>query len=511
MTHHPPTEIPAEVDVLVVGAGPTGLAAAAEAARFGLSVCIVDGKPHRSTYSKALVVHARTMEAFETMGVADAVRAAGVPFAAMRLLQGQGAAPVTLDLMSLDWGDTRYPYWLSVPQYETERCLEEHLAAQGVPVRWSTAFVSLDRREDHVSATLQPAEGDAVVIRAKWLLGCDGGRSPVREQAALAFDQERIGETFVIADALGDTPHPEDHGTTSLAEDGVLFLVPMPEPRRWRIIAHVPDHPEGEPLGIDAAFVDRLIERRLGFRFGASDLSWTSQFVLRQGVARSYRAGRVFIAGDAAHLHSPVGGQGLNTGVQDAHALLWRIALAERGAPDRENLLDSYEVERRAVASAMVKNTTRATRVVTVHRGLVATLRRVVAGQAIKLRRVQNQLGRGVGMLDLAYPESQIAGAGAGVGARLPNPEDGAGRLHDRLHRKRFSALLFEQGELAASLRAQGVHVVELSREVAGALGAVGLVLVRPDRVVAMAAREGAGEALAKYAREVVGVPLAQL
>ena len=507
-----------EVDVLVVGAGPTGLAAANEAVRHGLTVRIVDRKAHRSTYSKALVAHARTLEAFETMGLVDAIREAGVPFSAMRVLPGGGQEPVRVNLMALEWGDTRYPYWLSIPQFATERCLEEHLAGQGVSVDWSTPFVSCVDHGDHVEAVIERPDGSQETIRSRWLIGCDGGRSPVRKQMGIGFDSESIGETFVIADALGETPMPEDEGTTSLSDKGVVFLVPMPEPKRWRIIAHQPDATEGDAIDIDAAFVDALIAERLGFDFGAHDLSWTSQFVLKQGVAQQYRRGRVFIAGDAAHLHSPVGGQGLNTGVQDACALLWRIALVERAAPSQGALLDSYEAERRAVAQSMVKNTTRATGLVTLHGGVLSKLRGFVARHALQAQVVQNQLGRSVGMLELAYENSPVIVDGphgrVGPGSRLPNPELGADRLHDRLDPRRHTVVILDPGGalLAADLRAAGLPVIEVDDDgLRNDLGGAVLAVVRPDRIIAATSDALEPAALYGYARDVLGIPPASL
>ena len=243
-------------------------------------------------------------------------------------------------------------------------------------------LVDHDEHGDHVAVRLVGG-GRTETCRAKWLIGCDGGRSPVREAVGLGFDRSSLDETFVIADAIGSPGIPEDEGAAVLADDGLLFVVPMPEPGRWRIIAHLAKHPPDQTVDITAEFIDRVLAARLGVSFGARDLSWTSQFVLKQGVARRYRSGRIFIAGDAAHLHSPVGGQGLNTGVQDAHALIWRIALAERARPGVPALLDSYEVERRATAQAMVSGTSTATRLMTLRNGVLAALRGAVARVAL--------------------------------------------------------------------------------------------------------------------------------
>lgn len=515
---------PYDVDVLVIGAGPTGLSAANEAVRHGLTVKIFDRKPHRSAVSKALVIHARTLEAFETMGMVSDILAAGVPFETLRVIPGQGAVPIEVNLMNLDWGDTRYGYWLSLPQFETERVLEEKLGSKGLDVNWGASFKGMSQDADGVRAEIELADGTPQTFTGRWLIGCDGGRSPVRAAAGIGFDQEELGQTFVIADALGDAPIPESHGTTSMSDDGVLFFVPMPEPGRWRIIAHVPDVSADERVTIDAGYVDGLLKARLGFDFATRDLAWTSQFTLKQGMAARYRAGRVFIAGDAAHLHSPIGGQGLNTGVQDAFALLWRIALAERSAPDRETLLDSYSEERRTVAAAMVKSTTRATSVVTMHSGLVAKLRSFVAKQALRARPVQNRLGRTVGMLDVGYEGTSLAlverAAKLPLGSRLPNPTHACGCLHDLLSDRRHTLLLAPAaGLLDESVRtalteecaAMGIKAVFLDQDQTEPLQGAQTVLVRPDRVVAAASEQLDASLVRRYAEEVIGVPTAEL
>ncbi|MCB9703610.1 MAG: FAD-dependent monooxygenase [Myxococcales bacterium] len=516
-----------EVDILIVGAGPTGLAAAIEAERHGLRVHIVDEKAQRGTHSKALVVHARTLEAYECMGVAAAVRAAGVPFAALNITTAAGTSPVRVDLRGLAWGDTRYPYWLSIPQYETERCLEEHLAAAGVEVAWRTGFVDLDDRGDHVEVRLRGPDGAEQSWRASWVIGCDGGRSRVREVAGLGFTGSSLEQTFILADAIGRPGLPEDEGAAVMAAAGVLFVVPMPEAGRWRLIAHLQGHPAGEPVTIDAAYLDRLVAERMGIEFGARDLQWTSQFVLKQGLAGRYRAGRVFIAGDAAHLHSPVGGQGLNTGAQDAHGLIWRLALHARGRPRHDALLDSYEAERRPVAEAMVRGTSRATRLITLRPGLLTAIRGRVARAALGLDRIQQKLGRGVGMLDLAISSSPIVIDGpsgaSGPGRRLPDPCRGEARLSERLDGRRHSVLIFADdargSALAGELAAAGIHVVRITRAedpgsgwvdpegtLQASLGGAKVVIVRPDRIVAATGSELDRRLIDVYARERVGV-----
>ena len=426
----------AEVDVLIIGAGPTGLTAAVEALRNGLTVRIVERQPERGMFSKALVVHARTMEVFALMGVDGDIRKAGTPFAALNLHFNNRKKRVHVDLLEQPWGDTAYPYWLSVPQHDTERVLENRLTGLGGVVEWSTALRSVEDRGSYVEATVIH-DGTTEIVRAGWVIGCDGGRSTVREQSGIALKRAGAGATFLLADVKTTSDLIENEGHLFLAPEGLFILVPMPEPRRWRLIAQVSSSDDKMVTTVDSARLDELIYARAGITFGAHDVSWISQFNLSHGVAERFRSGRVFLAGDAAHIHSPVGGQGLNTGVQDAHNLMWRISESRRAAPERaERLLAGYQAERQGTAGAMVGGVARMTAIMTSPGLLARRLRSVVAPLIVSRGLVQAKLARGVGMLNLSYAKRRgLRGTPIlSVGSRLPNPELGEGdRLYDRL------------------------------------------------------------------------------
>lgn len=497
---HPPLpaqDVEPRIDVLVVGAGPTGLTAASEAIRHGLTVRIIESRSYRSTFSKALVAHARTLEVFETMGIAEKVLTEGTRFAALNTHTGRRRRAVRVDLLDQPWGDTAYPFWLSIPQYATERILEDHLTALGGKVEWQTTLDRLQDRGDHVEATLTRSGGDEVV-RARWVVGADGGRSRVREQVGLRLDRSDAGATFVLADVKTRTNLTEDEGHVFLHPAGLLLIVPMPEPRRWRIIAHMPTPPADAPLTIDAAFLDELIQERSGIEFGSHDVVWESQFNLSHGVADHYRRGRVFLAGDAAHVHSPVGGQGLNTGVQDAHNLLWKLGLARRMDVEAAGqLLDSYEAERRPIGQAMVRGTARVTRILTARGSLLRTVVGAVAPAVIRRATVQARLGRNVGMLGIAYPDSPIVPAAAvpaGAGRRMPNPEMRAGgRLYERLDRTGHTWVVRgAAGETTPDPdhpRWNGLPLVHVTDDATlrHVDGVARVALVRPDRYIAAA------------------------
>lgn len=491
----------ADVDVLVVGAGPTGLVAAAEALRHGLSVRIIERMSTRGAFSKALVVHARTLEVFATMGIAQEIRTVGAPFAALNTNFANGRRQVRVDLLGLPWGDTAYPFWLSVPQYDTERVLESHLQDLGGAVEWSMNLLELKDRGGHVETVLQGTKGRETV-RARWVIGCDGGRSAVREQSGITLSRSGAGATFLLADVKSTSDLVEEEGYVHLAHQGLLLIVPMPEPGRWRLIAHVPPSPSpagNEAPAVDAGGLDDIIRERAGIEFGSHDVSWTSQFDLSHGVANRFRAGRVFVAGDAAHIHSPVGGQGLNTGVQDSHNLMWKIAYA-RHLPARqaEDLLDSYDQERRGSAKVMVQGVARMTATMTSRRWLVRRVVGWLAPRVLARRSVQTKLGRGVGMLDLSYAgigrARQASAVGLRVGSRMLNPElRSGGSLFDHMDGTTYGWVV-QGNDIArapdpSEAKWKGLPVVFLRREdmrdPATYPSEAETVLVRPDLYVA--------------------------
>ncbi|MDP1919051.1 MAG: FAD-dependent monooxygenase [Myxococcales bacterium] len=423
-----------DTDLLIVGAGPTGLAAACDALRHGLTVRIVERRATRSEYSKALVLHARTLEVLEVLGCANELVAAGQRFSALNVRTSTSARPLRVDLLKRSWGDTRYPFWLSIPQYEVERILEARLAALGGVIEWSTELTSLDDRGDHVVAKLSASSGAGLEHSARWVLGCDGGRSATREQLGVALTRQDVGVTFALADVHTTCELVEDEGHVVLSSEGVLLIVPMPERGLWRLIVQVPKEAEL----VSPSDWGALVQRRAGIELGIHRLGWTSKFDLTSGVADRFRKGNVFLLGDAAHVHSPVGGQGLNTGVQDAHNLVWKLALLKKGLATElsDALLDSYESERQPIARQMVRATSIATRLLTVTNPVVRWVRGRFARLVLSRARVQDQLARGVGMLDL-----ETAGL-----RRLPNPILPAGdRLHDRID-SRVPTLLQWQG-----------------------------------------------------------------
>ncbi|MDG2336171.1 MAG: FAD-dependent monooxygenase [Myxococcota bacterium] len=425
--------------MLIVGAGPTGLTAAIECLRQGLSVRVVDRREQRAEGSKALVVHARTMEAFRAMGVAEEIRSIGIPFAALNVFPDARPPGIRVPLgHEADWGDTEFPYWLSAPQVEVEECLERRLGSLGGKVEWGQGLLDMNQNGSEVHAQLAGGECDA-----RWLVGCDGGRSTVRESLGIQMQRRDDGQLFVLADVLTRDGFPDDEGRVYRSRKGLTLIVPMPEPGRFRLIAHLPRLIE--PPSIDASFVDQLVLDRTGVALGAHSVGWTSHVFLSHGQSQKMRSGRAFLAGDAAHLHSPVGGQGLNAGVLDAHGLIWKIAAAERGAP---GWLESYEAERSLLAGRLVRAVTLATRVMTLQHLVPWALTAGVARVALSTGVLKRQLTRRMGMLEQELPPGPGVDKTPWAGRRLPNPFVDGERMHDGVDALRPSIVELPEGDV---------------------------------------------------------------
>jgi 2-polyprenyl-6-methoxyphenol hydroxylase-like FAD-dependent oxidoreductase len=388
-------------DVLVIGAGPAGLTAAAEALRHGLSVRIIDQNESRSSFSKALVLHSRSLEIFQDMGFVENVLNSGRKFHALNIyVPGRRLARIVFE--ELEWQDALFPFWLSIPQSETERCLEDHLNKLGGCVERNTELVNLEQFEDHVHVVIKHQGGSTETLDVPWVVGCDGARSLTRSLLGLELKGKADDEVFILGDVKIDWDLPEDEGSNILSTEGILLIVPMPEARRFRIIAHMPGLSITAQPEITLELLQNLVNRRAPVGMQLSDLTWSSTFTSKHFVVSQHRQGRVFMAGDAAHIHSPVGGQGLNSGIQDAYNLMWKLALVQYGHA-LPGLLDTYGDERHQTAQDLITNVGRATKIVTLKSSLAQKLRNQLAGILLNTAAVRNRMSRGVAMLDISY------------------------------------------------------------------------------------------------------------
>jgi 6-methylpretetramide 4-monooxygenase / 4-hydroxy-6-methylpretetramide 12a-monooxygenase len=351
----------ATCDVLVVGAGPVGLAAAHELARYGMSVRLIDAADAPATTSRALGVHARTLEIYDQMGVLDDMLARSRRVEHLTLHQnGRRLIRFDADYSRLP---TRHPYSAMIDQTRTEQVLAAAAGRRGVHTEWGTRLVDLTEEGDAVAAELVHADGRTETFRCAWLLGADGGHSTIRKKLGLRLAGDQT-ETWLIADATVHCDVATDSIHWMRTREGAVMMVPFAEDGRWRLV----DTRDTEYPGStgDRALADRFarkIRAGCGARVDVEPPTWVSVFTIQQRMVPAMRSGRCFVAGDAAHVHSPASGQGLNTGIQEACNLAWKLADVQHGRAD-VRLLDSYGAERVPVGADLLRSTRFTTRLI---------------------------------------------------------------------------------------------------------------------------------------------------
>ncbi|MFE6922229.1 FAD-dependent monooxygenase [Nocardia sp. NPDC057663] len=358
-----------DTEVLIVGAGPVGSAAAVELVRRGVRCRIVDALASPPRYAKAVGIQPRTLELFEAMGVLREILDAAIQLRGQLVyVNGVEAGRLELSLPP----DVPFGF-IGIPQYETERILWQRLASMGTQIERGVTLTGFTQDDDGVDARLRGPDGEHTV-RARYLVGCDGAHSTVRKALGLSFEGAAFTEQYMLGDVELDWSQPPGYGVRAMhrtdgVTDDVLVCIPLPGHHRYRVSMRVPPELEitdGDKVahGIsggpapELSHIQAVLDRLAPEPTTASRMRWSSVFRISHRIVDSYGRARVFVAGDAAHIHPPTGAQGMNTGIQDAHNLAWKLALAVAGvaAPD---LLTSYDAERRPVGEEVVGRTVR--------------------------------------------------------------------------------------------------------------------------------------------------------
>ncbi|KQQ29405.1 FAD-binding monooxygenase [Methylobacterium sp. Leaf123] len=480
-------------DVLIVGAGPVGLTLACELARFGVGVRLIDRARQATQTSKALVVWSRTLELMDRMGCTEAFLAAGLR-ARGATLRGGGRV-----LGGADFSDIASPYafGLMIPQSDTERLLAEHLRGFGVAVEREVELTGFAQTPDGVEARLSHADGREERATAGFLIGCDGAHSAVRHGLGLPFRGTAQGDDWLLADIRTDGAGapPGDRVALYLHRDGPFVIFPIPGGRA-RVVATVgraDGRPKPDPT---LAEVQELVTARAGPDLRVFDPVWLSRFRIHERKVSEYGRGRVFLAGDAAHIHSPAGGQGMNTGVQDAVNLAWKLALVLRGAAT-PRLLDSYSSERNAVGEMVLRNAGRLTAMATLTHPLAQAIRNRALHLLLSFHPVRRRMAAMMSEIAIGYPASPLS-VGPGAGRRW-RPEDAAGSPPGAGADPRFVlyAADTERGT-ALTHRFPGlVQPIPRKNPDSGRLH-----LVRPDGYVGLAAGAADWDGAAHYLKE---------
>ncbi|MBM7774268.1 2-polyprenyl-6-methoxyphenol hydroxylase-like FAD-dependent oxidoreductase [Actinokineospora baliensis] len=464
-------------DVVVVGAGPTGLMLANEVALAGVCVVVLERLPERSGQSKALNLQPRTAEVFDLRGLMESTR----EYALGTWGGGHfGGRPLGYE----GWG-TRHPYQVHIPQAGVERALEERLGEQGVQVQWGHDVLELAQDDTGVNAVVRTPAGE-LEVRADYLVGCDGGRSTIRKQLGVDFPGTDASVFSFVADIVLDkmpaaVPTRLRSVRDAIAKSsdrGVGGLIPMGEPGHFRLVfTDLTATPDVQSTPVSEADVLSALRHLYGEEVAVPEVRWASRFTNATRQVANYRVGRVLLAGDAAHIHFPAGGQGLNLGIQDAMNLGWKLAAEVRGTAP-EGLLDTYHAERHPVGARVLDNT-RAQTLPPRPTPETLAMHRLIT-QLAELPEANRYLAGMVSGLDIRYafegPEHPL------LGARLPDIELTTGWASDLFH-PGHGVLLTTDDQHAKAAAAWSDRVVTAVVADLGDLGAAA-VLVRPDGYV---------------------------
>lgn len=414
-------------DVLIVGAGPTGLVLALWLTRMGVNVRIISKASGPGTASRALAIHARTLELYGQMGLAEAIVADGHHVAGVNVWVG-GEKQARMPLGAIGENLTPYPFLHIYPQDRHEKLLLSRLESMGVSVEWNTSFIGFEEKSDGIIARLLAGDGTESVCEASFLAGCDGAGSAVRKSLGLGFAGGTYQQTFYVADI--EASGPPMNGELNIALDSADFLAvfPLDQGSRARLVGTVEEN-DTEAGTLRFEDLNDKAVAHLGIEVTA--VNWFSTYRVHHRVAEHFRKGRAFILGDAAHIHSPAGGQGMNTGIGDAINLAWKLKMALgnslKDEPAVDRLLSSFEEERITFARKLVRTTDQAFSLATSDGRIAQFVRTrivpLVMPLAVELERVREFMFRTVSQIMINYRGDYLSFGEAGEihgGDRLP-------------------------------------------------------------------------------------------
>jgi 2-polyprenyl-6-methoxyphenol hydroxylase-like FAD-dependent oxidoreductase len=495
-------------DIVVVGAGPTGLTLACQLLRRGIRCRLIEQMHRPTAHSRAIGISPRSLEVFDEFGAAEGIVDAGHR---IHLANFYSRGKIVGKLTTSGVSDTKFPFTLALQQYETERLLRERFAKMGGTVDSGVRLVGIEpqRAKEPVRLILENADG-VESAEAHWVVGADGSRSAVREQSGIAFSDQPMNVSFSIVDAFVEGGPARGQGHYCFSPDGLLVIVPLPD-GSYRFAATI-DHDGEADATLDLDYLRRLVEARAPMKMNIRELrdaGWGGSRVRIQArIADTFRRGSCLLAGDAAHVFSPVGGQGMNAAIQDAQNLAWKLALVSMGrAP--ESLLDSYVVERLHAARASMRAANSQTRLGTINSPARRWARDILLSLATRTGLLDRIMVPALTQLAIEYPDSPLAARNsgakrAGVGRRVANSalrrdgEDVPTTMFDVLARHPFTILALVAGAEDLTL------VAELEKEVGLRYGdLVGVVPLRrqdsPSAGMASISVDSGG-ALARFA-----------
>jgi len=500
-----------KTDVIIVGAGPTGLALACQLIRHNIDFVIFDRKETTTPFSKAIGVQARTLEIYEQIGLADDLIALGAIAEKARMIVG-GKVRGEADFSEFGKGMSAYPYVLIVEQGKHEKLLYDFIKANGKDIRWQTELETFSQNESGVTANIKDSSGASRTIEAKFLVGCDGAKSPVRHSLGLTFEGSTFERIFYVADVRIDWKFEHDALMVFLMKHNLLAFFPMVGENQWRIVGTFPEEfakDEGEILYEE---IEEQIKKDSEVELDITTVSWFSTYKVHTRHVNKFSEGRCFLAGDAAHIHTPAGAQGMNTGIQDGYNLAWKLA-AVLGGKSNLGLLETYNQERLPNAESLLKTTDRFFNLVASPEPILSYVRThifpYIAGAAFSLDAVKKFLFPRISQIGINYRHSSLSASNGSfavkAGDRMPYFEVENASVYDRLREPKFHLLTFFDGEnKPPQISANDLtdfHEIPLYPNIAEIFGASKTfsVLLRPDNYIGLITEDLSGEDLKQY------------
>ncbi len=427
--------------VLIVGAGPTGLMMAMILARNGISFRIIDKKPMRTQTTNAAVIHTRTLELLDHLGIVDRFISKGNRLLGIRLHAGKEIIATA----SLQHIDSHYQFSLMISQSETEKILNEYLEDIHRPVERPIELIDLKQEHQQVISTIKLANGETETITSDWVVGCDGLHSLVRQKSQINFEGEDLPDKFMIADIQMETELSEDKLDGFMGKR-IIALFPLGQ-NLYRVVAVSDLDQQNSQKDFSEEEIRRMVEERTEGEFRVKAILWHAPFWVHSKAVERMREGSVFLVGDAAHVHSPVGGQGMNTGLQDAYNLAWKLVLVIKGQA-LPSLLDSYQSERLPVIKNLVRMTEAISKVGTTRNWFLMGLRKLLAKFILgQNKTLQDKIAMQVTQLAIRYQNSPVIDERSNlpVGAPVPGERapDVSHYLYDKWHDLKHHLLLF--------------------------------------------------------------------
>lgn len=504
-----------QTEVLIIGAGPTGLALACQLVRYGIDFVILDKKETTTPHSKAIGVQARTLEIYEQIGIAQDLISMGAIADHARLVESGGIRG-EIDLSNIGEGMSPYPFLLIVEQGKHEKLLHEFLIANEKNIFWETELENFLQTEEKVVANLKNSKGENFTVEAKYLVGCDGAKSVVRHSLGMTFQGSTFERLFYVADTQVDWNFPHDSLYVCLAQNTITAFFPMTGgTNRFRIVGTFPEDEtrrEGEILYEE---IEKQIHEDTELDLDIHDVNWFSVYKVHSRRVNKFSEGRCFLAGDSAHIHTPAGAQGMNTGIQDGYNLAWKLAYVLRGKADAQ-ILETYNDERLENARHLLKTTDRIFDFGASDEWFVSFFRTKVfpyiANFALNFDAVKNFIFPLVSQIGINYRKSRLSVHNdefkIRAGDRMPYFTVDGASIYEKLKSPVFHLLTFSDGQTETISESETLkdsfydyNSFPLYPHIAEIFGHKNSfsVLLRPDNYIAMITEENSLEKINEY------------